>query len=91
MRDHPLIGKILCRLLYGTDSGEVTIYDFKSATTMSLDGHHGRVTCITASNWGTHALVGSEDAVQRLWGLNPVVLDHTMEYKVRVQWLKWLT
>ncbi|XP_062308645.1 NACHT domain- and WD repeat-containing protein 1 [Osmerus eperlanus] len=69
------------RLLYGTDSGEVTIYDFKSATAMSLDGHHGRVTCITASNWGTHALVGSEDAVQRLWGLNPVVLDHTMEYK----------
>ncbi|XP_045061689.1 NACHT domain- and WD repeat-containing protein 1 [Coregonus clupeaformis] len=70
-----------CRLLYGTACGEVTMYDFKSASAATLDGHRSRVTCVTASNWGTHALVGSEDAVQRLWGLTPLVLDHTMEYK----------
>nr|XP_029488034.1 NACHT domain- and WD repeat-containing protein 1 [Oncorhynchus nerka] len=70
-----------CRLLYGTACGEVTMYDFKSASTATLDGHRSRVNCVTTSNWGTHALVGSEDAVQRLWGLTPLVLDHTMEYK----------
>jgi WD40 repeat protein len=59
------------------------MYDFKSASTATLDGHRSRVNCVTTSNWGTHALVGSEDAVQRLWGLTPLVLDHTMEYKVR--------
>uniref|UniRef100_A0A8C8GNP9 AAA+ ATPase domain-containing protein n=1 Tax=Oncorhynchus tshawytscha TaxID=74940 RepID=A0A8C8GNP9_ONCTS len=63
-----------CRLLYGTACGE-------SASTATLDGHRSRVNCVTTSNWGTHALVGSEDAVQRLWGLTPLVLDHTMEYK----------
>ncbi|XP_038859011.1 NACHT domain- and WD repeat-containing protein 1 [Salvelinus namaycush] len=70
-----------CRLLYGTACGEVTMYDFKSTSTATLDGHRSRVNCVTTSNWGTHALVGSEDAVQRLWGLTPLVLDHTMEYK----------
>ncbi|KAJ7993279.1 hypothetical protein DPEC_G00270790 [Dallia pectoralis] len=69
------------RLLYGTNCGEVTLYDFKTASSASLEGHGSRVTCVTLSNWSTHALVGSEDAVQRLWGLNPLVLDHTMEYK----------
>ncbi|KAM9831467.1 NACHT domain- and WD repeat-containing protein 1 [Neosynchiropus ocellatus] len=69
------------RLLYGTRGGEVTVYDFSRRISSTLDPHSSRVTCVTASNWGTHALVGSEDAVQRLWALNPLVLDHTMEYK----------
>uniref|UniRef100_A0A3P8ZG22 NACHT and WD repeat domain containing 1 n=1 Tax=Esox lucius TaxID=8010 RepID=A0A3P8ZG22_ESOLU len=69
------------RVLYGTNCGEVMLYDFKASSSASLEGHHSRITCVTLSNWATHALVGSEDAVQRLWGLNPLVLDHTMEYK----------
>lgn len=71
------------RLLYGTNCGEVKLYDFCNGCSSSLEPHRSRVTCVTASNWGTHALVGSEDSVQRLWALNPVSLDHTMEYKVR--------
>ncbi|XP_070765714.1 NACHT domain- and WD repeat-containing protein 1 [Enoplosus armatus] len=69
------------RLLYGTSCGEVKLYDFSRGSSSGLEPHRSRVTCVTASNWGTHALVGSEDAVQRLWALNPLVLDHTMEYK----------
>ncbi|XP_053702720.1 NACHT domain- and WD repeat-containing protein 1 [Synchiropus splendidus] len=68
------------RLLYGTQGGEVMVYDFSCRISSTLDPHSSRVTCVTVSNWGTHALVGSEDAVQRLWALNPLVLDHTMEY-----------
>uniref|UniRef100_A0A3Q1HHR0 NACHT and WD repeat domain containing 1 n=1 Tax=Anabas testudineus TaxID=64144 RepID=A0A3Q1HHR0_ANATE len=69
------------RLLYGTSCGEVKLNDFSSRSSSDLEPHRSRVTCVTASNWGTHALVGSEDAVQRLWALNPLALDHTMEYK----------
>ncbi|XP_039984385.1 NACHT domain- and WD repeat-containing protein 1 [Xiphias gladius] len=69
------------RLLYGTSCGEVKLQDFSGDGSSSLEPHRSRVTCVTASNWGTHALVGSEDAVQRLWALTPLALDHTMEYK----------
>ncbi|XP_045897237.1 NACHT domain- and WD repeat-containing protein 1-like [Micropterus dolomieu] len=69
------------RLLYGTICGEVKLHDFSRGSSSDLEPHRSRVTCVTAGNWGDHALVGSEDAVQRLWGLNPLVLDHTMEYK----------
>ncbi|KAG7513905.1 NACHT domain-containing and WD repeat-containing 1 [Solea senegalensis] len=69
------------RLLYGTSCGEVRLYDFSSGRNSDLEPHRSRVTCVTVSNWGKHALVGSEDAVQRLWALNPPTLDHIMEYK----------
>nr|XP_046248190.1 NACHT domain- and WD repeat-containing protein 1 [Scatophagus argus] len=69
------------RLLYGTSCGEVKLYDLRNGSSLGLEPHRSRVTCVVASNWGTHALVGSEDAVQRLWALNPLALDHTMEYK----------
>uniref|UniRef100_A0A3P8RP91 NACHT and WD repeat domain containing 1 n=1 Tax=Amphiprion percula TaxID=161767 RepID=A0A3P8RP91_AMPPE len=69
------------KLLYGTSCGEVHLHDFDSGRSSSLEPHRSRVTCVTGSNWGSHALVGSEDAVQRLWALNPLALDHTMEYK----------
>ncbi|KAA0707921.1 NACHT domain- and WD repeat-containing protein 1 [Triplophysa tibetana] len=70
-----------CRLLYGTFGGEVVIYDFKNATAAELDHHGYGITCITMSNWDSHALIGSQDCVQKLWNLSPVLLDHTMEYK----------
>ncbi|XP_037624904.1 NACHT domain- and WD repeat-containing protein 1 isoform X1 [Sebastes umbrosus] len=69
------------RLLYGTSCGVVKLLNFSGGSSSDLEPHRSRVTCVTASNWGTHALVGSEDAVQRLWALSPLVLDHTMEYK----------
>ncbi|KAM6921186.1 NACHT domain- and WD repeat-containing protein 1 [Xenentodon cancila] len=69
------------RLLYGTGCGEVKLYEFRSGRGTDLEPHGSRITCVTVSNWGTHALVGSENAVQTLWALNPLVLDHTMEYK----------
>ncbi len=72
-----------CRLLYGTFGGEVVIYDFKSATAAELDHHGAAITCITMSNWDAQALIASQDCVQKLWNLNPVLLNHTMEYKVR--------
>uniref|UniRef100_A0A672MC92 NACHT and WD repeat domain containing 1 n=1 Tax=Sinocyclocheilus grahami TaxID=75366 RepID=A0A672MC92_SINGR len=71
------------RLLYGTFGGEVVIYDFKSATAAELDHHGAAITCITMSNWDAQALIGSQDCVQKLWNLSPVLLNHTMEYKVR--------
>ncbi|TRY57443.1 hypothetical protein DNTS_031430 [Danionella cerebrum] len=70
-----------CRLLYGTFGGEVVIYDFKSATATELDRHGTAITCITMSNWDVQALIGSQDCVQKLWNLSPVLLNHTMEYK----------
>uniref|UniRef100_A0A8C1RHS7 NACHT and WD repeat domain containing 1 n=1 Tax=Cyprinus carpio TaxID=7962 RepID=A0A8C1RHS7_CYPCA len=70
-----------CRLLYGTFGGEVVIYDFKSATAAELDHHGAAITCITMSNWDAQALIGSQDCVQKLWNLSPVLLNHTMEYK----------
>lgn len=70
-------------LLYGTLCGEVALLDLQAGGSSRLEPHRSRVSCVTASNWETHVLVGSEDAVQRLWALNPLVLDHTMEYKVR--------
>uniref|UniRef100_A0A3B4VFH5 NACHT and WD repeat domain containing 1 n=1 Tax=Seriola dumerili TaxID=41447 RepID=A0A3B4VFH5_SERDU len=60
------------RLLYGTSCGEVKLHDFSSGGSSSLEPHRTRVTCVTASNWGSHAMVGSEDTVQRLWALNPL-------------------
>ncbi|XP_068563273.1 NACHT domain- and WD repeat-containing protein 1 [Cebidichthys violaceus] len=69
------------RLLYGTSCGEVKFHDFRDGSSSDLEAHCSRVTCVTVSNWETHALVGSEDAIQRLWKLSPLVLDHTMEYK----------
>ncbi|XP_077058882.1 NACHT domain- and WD repeat-containing protein 1 [Siphateles boraxobius] len=70
-----------CRLLYGTFGGEVVIYDFKGAKAAELDHHGAAITCITMSNWDTQALIGSQDCVQKLWNLSPVLLNHTMEYK----------
>ncbi|XP_062251584.1 NACHT domain- and WD repeat-containing protein 1 [Platichthys flesus] len=69
------------RLLYGTSCGGVRLHDPGSGAGSVLEPHRSRVTCVMGSNWGTHALVGSEDAVQRLWALTPLTLDHTMEYK----------
>ncbi|KAF6734575.1 NACHT domain- and WD repeat-containing protein 1 [Oryzias melastigma] len=68
------------RLLYGTSCGGVRLQGF-SGTVSELEPHGSKVTCVTASNWGSHALVGSQDGVQRLWALNPPSLDHTMEHK----------
>ncbi|MEQ2173574.1 hypothetical protein GOODEAATRI_033405, partial [Goodea atripinnis] len=76
------------RLLYGTSCGEVKLHDFSGSESSNLQPHSSRVTCVTASNWGMHALVGSHDGMQRLWALNPVALDHTMEYKVRSESFK---
>lgn len=71
------------RLLYGTVCGQVALSDLQAGSSSSLEPHSSRVTCVTASNWESHALVGSEDAVQRVWSLDPLLLDHTMEFKVR--------
>ncbi|XP_042564938.1 NACHT domain- and WD repeat-containing protein 1 [Clupea harengus] len=70
-----------CRLLCGGDGGEVTLYDFKSASATPLEPHGARVTCVALSHWSGQALVGSQDCVQRLWSLTPLLLDHTMEYE----------
>ncbi|XP_035987690.1 NACHT domain- and WD repeat-containing protein 1 isoform X2 [Fundulus heteroclitus] len=69
------------RLLYGTGCGEVKLHDFGGGAGSDLQPHRSRITCVCCSNWGTHALVGSQDATQRLWALAPLALDHTMEYK----------
>lgn len=71
------------RLLYGTVCGQVALSDLQAGSSSRLEPHSSRVTCVTASNWESHALVGSEDAVQRVWSLDPLLLDHTMEFKVR--------
>ncbi|XP_054899849.1 LOW QUALITY PROTEIN: NACHT domain- and WD repeat-containing protein 1 [Poeciliopsis prolifica] len=83
------------RLLYGTAGGEVRLHDFGLGVATDLQPHSSGVTCVTASNWGTHVLVGSQDATLRLWALDPLdplaldpldplaldPLDHTMEYQ----------
>lgn len=74
-----------CRLLCGTDGGQVTLYDFKSASSTPLERHATRITCVALSHRSGQALVGSHDCVQRLWSLSPLQLDHTMDYRVRLQ------
>ncbi|KAJ8374790.1 hypothetical protein SKAU_G00053700 [Synaphobranchus kaupii] len=69
------------RLLNGRSCGEVMMYDFKSASAVSMDGHGSEITCVTVSNQGTHAFIGSQDYIQRLWRLSPLELNCTMEYK----------
>ncbi|XP_054645596.1 NACHT domain- and WD repeat-containing protein 1 [Dunckerocampus dactyliophorus] len=69
------------RLLYGTMCGRVTFYDAAQRSSTTLDCHRTTITCVTPSNWGTHFLVGSQDAVQRLWNLKPLAVNHVMEYK----------
>ncbi|KAG5850899.1 hypothetical protein ANANG_G00087280 [Anguilla anguilla] len=69
------------RLLNGTLSGEVMLYDFKTASAVSLDDHSSEITCITVNHRGTHALIGSQDSIQRLWSLSPLELNYTMDYK----------
>nr|XP_057929905.1 NACHT domain- and WD repeat-containing protein 1 [Doryrhamphus excisus]XP_057929906.1 NACHT domain- and WD repeat-containing protein 1 [Doryrhamphus excisus] len=69
------------RLLYGTMCGRVTLYDAAQRSSIALNCHQTTITCLTPSNRGTHFLVGSQDAVQRLWNLKPLAVNHVMEYK----------
>ncbi|KAJ8277483.1 hypothetical protein GJAV_G00075650 [Gymnothorax javanicus] len=69
------------RLLGGTLCGEVMLHDFRTAATVSLDAHSSEITCVAVSHRGTHALIGSQDSIQRLWRLSPLELCYTMEYK----------
>uniref|UniRef100_A0A8C9V818 NACHT and WD repeat domain containing 1 n=1 Tax=Scleropages formosus TaxID=113540 RepID=A0A8C9V818_SCLFO len=70
-----------CRLIKGTESGEVMLYDFKNTSVTSMDRHQTKITCVTVSNSGSLALIASQDSVQRLWNLSPLELKYTMEYK----------
>ncbi|KAK0141011.1 NACHT domain- and WD repeat-containing protein 1 [Merluccius polli] len=67
------------RLLYGTCCGELTVYNFNTSSLTPLESQAGRVTCVLAGNWGGHALVASGDSLLRLWSLNPLLLDHTVD------------
>ncbi|XP_062412384.1 NACHT domain- and WD repeat-containing protein 1 [Sardina pilchardus] len=70
-----------CRLLCGTESGAVTLHDFKSASSVPLEPHAARITCITLSHRSGRALLASHDPVQRLWSLSPLRLEHTMDLR----------
>ncbi|CAN9500293.1 unnamed protein product [Ophioblennius macclurei] len=69
------------RLLYGTACGAVALCGFMDGVTCELEPHRATITCVTAGKGGVYAFVGSEDAIQRLWALEPLTLEHTMEYK----------
>ncbi|KAL4634825.1 NACHT domain- and WD repeat-containing protein 1 [Arapaima gigas] len=70
-----------CRLLQGTEGGEIMLHDFKSTSATSMDRHQAKITCISLSNSESLVLIGSQDSVQRLWNLSPLELKYTMEYK----------
>nr|XP_023669010.1 NACHT domain- and WD repeat-containing protein 1 isoform X1 [Paramormyrops kingsleyae] len=70
-----------CRLLKGSNCGEVTLYDFKNTCVTSLGRHQTKITCITVSRTESLALIGSQDSVQRLWSLSPLRLHYTMEHQ----------
>ncbi|XP_015220730.2 NACHT domain- and WD repeat-containing protein 1 [Lepisosteus oculatus] len=70
-----------CRVLYGADSGQVWLRDLGGSEAVALEGHRTKVTCIAVSNSEEFSLVGSQDSVQRLWRLSPLLLDHEMNYK----------
>uniref|UniRef100_A0A3B3RHF2 NACHT and WD repeat domain containing 1 n=1 Tax=Paramormyrops kingsleyae TaxID=1676925 RepID=A0A3B3RHF2_9TELE len=74
-----------CRLLKGSNCGEVTLYDFKNTCVTSLGRHQTKITCITVSRTESLALIGSQDSVQRLWSLSPLRLHYTMEHQVSIQ------
>ncbi|XP_048831716.1 NACHT domain- and WD repeat-containing protein 1 [Brienomyrus brachyistius] len=68
-----------CRLLKGSNCGQVALYDFKNTCVTSLGRHQTKITCITVSRTDSLALIGSQDSVQRLWSLSPLKLHYTME------------
>ncbi|XP_066551660.1 NACHT domain- and WD repeat-containing protein 1 [Amia ocellicauda] len=70
-----------CRLVFGTDGGEVSLHDFQASRDVPLEGHCTAITCIVIGNHEAHALIGSRDSIQRLWNLSPLLLDHEMQYK----------
>ncbi|KAG2463912.1 NWD1 protein, partial [Polypterus senegalus] len=69
------------RIVYGTEAGEVTLHLLKESTSVPLKSHGSNITCIAVSHAETHALIGSQDSVQRLWDLNLSLLDHEIDYK----------
>ncbi|XP_055077553.1 NACHT domain- and WD repeat-containing protein 1 [Periophthalmus magnuspinnatus] len=69
------------RFIYGTSCGEVRLHDFRSGSGSVLEAHRSRVSCVTVSNWESHALIGSDDTTQRLYSLRPTRLQHSMDYK----------
>uniref|UniRef100_A0A3B4B776 Uncharacterized protein n=1 Tax=Periophthalmus magnuspinnatus TaxID=409849 RepID=A0A3B4B776_9GOBI len=71
------------RFIYGTSCGEVRLHDFRSGSGSVLEAHRSRVSCVTVSNWESHALIGSDDTTQRLYSLRPTRLQHSMDYKVQ--------
>uniref|UniRef100_A0A8C4XB11 NACHT and WD repeat domain containing 1 n=1 Tax=Erpetoichthys calabaricus TaxID=27687 RepID=A0A8C4XB11_ERPCA len=69
------------RMVYGTEAGEVTLHLLNESTSVPLKSHSSSITCIAVSHGETHALIGSQDSVQRLWDLNLSLLDHEIDYK----------
>ncbi|KAK6467567.1 NACHT domain- and WD repeat-containing protein 1 [Huso huso] len=68
-----------CSLLCGLENGEVSF--LKDSNAVPLQAHSSQITCIAISNQEIHALVGSQDSIQRLWNLKLGLLDHEMKYK----------
>ncbi|KAJ1085603.1 hypothetical protein NDU88_005733 [Pleurodeles waltl] len=69
------------QVLYGSADGDLAVYECQTTTTVPLEGHASKVTCLETSHSELFALSGCEDSIQRLWNLKYKDWDHEMCYK----------
>ncbi|XP_069505306.1 NACHT domain- and WD repeat-containing protein 1 [Ambystoma mexicanum] len=70
-----------CQVIYGSAQGDLAVFECETATTVPLEGHGSKVTCLETSHGEHLALSGSEDSIQRLWNLELKEWEHEMCYK----------
>ncbi|NXA53517.1 NWD1 protein, partial [Nothocercus julius] len=68
------------RVLYGTTSGDLLLYDCPQSTVLPLEAHGSQISCLESSHGEQWALSGSEDSLQRLWDLKSCQQEHEMRY-----------
>ncbi|XP_067906172.1 NACHT domain- and WD repeat-containing protein 1 [Heterodontus francisci] len=70
-----------CRVLLGTDTGELQLYTTGSSLPAILEPHDSRVTCLETSHNELYALSGCQGPIQRIWNLSARRWDYEMSYK----------
>ncbi|NXS60170.1 NWD1 protein, partial [Brachypteracias leptosomus] len=87
-----LISKVIVladyRVLYGTTSGDLFLYDCPRAQGFPLEGHRSQISCLESSHGEQWALSGSADSLQCLWDLESCQQEHEMCYSKPTSLLK---
>jgi WD40 repeat protein len=63
------------QIALGISDNSIQLLASPEKPTKVLNGHHGKITCMTFSSDGTLCISGSEDSTLRLWNTNDCVLS----------------